>query len=249
MCIRHGIGCGRQRYRRNQPISDRAHQSIELILYCNCRQAPSEWRILPSILSMSLLTELHIRERNLGMLELGLQPDSKYELLGTVATRSVNLKRIEARDRRLAAMHEAGHHTMACHRGMEEVESWIERVGDPTRYHSSWGGHCRWRHPSAESSRTDTMIGIAGMVAESLWKAGNERDCMDNIYDLLDDPNCMSESDWRTAGLDCDGGWTDTQCREIEAVIDLLSGPLLSEFLGHARRLIIESRDIYVWGG
>jgi hypothetical protein len=40
-----------------------------------------------------------------------------------------------------------------------------------------------------------------------------------------------------------------SQQRQIEAVIDLLSGPLWSELLMQARKLIVESRDSYVWGG
>jgi hypothetical protein len=178
------------------------------------------------------------------MLELG-----KHEVSAVLAPKCINLKRIEARDRRLAAIHEAAHHIIAIHRGMHEVDSWIERVGDPTRYRSAWGGHCRWRNPSPGSSRRDAMIGVAGMVAENLWKAGNDPDRMDDIYDLLDDPNCMSESDWRNAGLEYGAALTETQWREIEAVIDLLRGPLWSELLRRARTLIIESRDTYVWGG
>jgi hypothetical protein len=54
----------------------------------------------------------------------------------------------------------------------------------------------------------------------------------------------MSESDWCNAGLDCGAVLTETQRCEIEAVIDLLSGPLRPELLVQARRLIIESRDI-----
>ena len=176
------------------------------------------------------------------MLELSKQEAS-------LATKSINLKRIEARDRRLAAIHEAGHHVIARHRGMREVDSWIERVGDPTRYETSWVGHCRWRNPTRGSRRSDTMIGVAGMIAENLWKSRNDPGLMDSIYDLLDDPNCMSESDWRNAGIDCDNGWTKTtQHRQIEAVIDLRSGPLWSELLRRARKLIIESRDSYVLG-
>ena len=68
---------------------------------------------------------------------------------------------------------------------------------------------------------------------------------MDDIYDVLDDPNCMSESDWRNAGLDYGAGFTETQRHEIESVIDLLCGPLRSELLAQARKLIIKSRDIY----
>ncbi len=89
------------------------------------------------------------------------------------------------------------------------------------------------------------MMGVAGVVAEELWKAGNDPDRMDYIYDLLDDPNCMSQSDWRNAGLDRNAVFTKKQRREIEAVIDLLSGPLRSGLLVQARRVIIESRDIY----
>ena len=174
------------------------------------------------------------------MLEL-----SKHE--ASLATKGINPKRIEARDRRLAAMHEAGHHIMIRHRGMHEVDSWIERVGDPTHYNKAWVGHCRWRNPSRISKATRCMIGVAGMVAEELWKAGNDPDRMDDLYDLLDDPNCMSESDWCNAGLDRDTAFTKKQRREIEAVIDLLSGALWSELLVQARRLIIESRDIYIY--
>jgi hypothetical protein len=87
------------------------------------------------------------------------------------------------------------------------------------------------------------MIGVAGMVAEYLWKAGNDPDRMEDIYDLLDDPNCMSESDWCKAGLDRDGGFTKKQRRQIEDVIRLLGGPLWPELLKQARTLIIESRD------
>ena len=194
---------------------------------------------------MGFSTELHIRERNLKVLELDSQTDDKCEPLAVSATKSINLKRVEARDRRLAAIHEAGHHVIARHRGMREVDSWIERAGEPTRYETSWVGHCRWRNPTRGSRRSDTMIGVAGMIAENLWKARNDLGLMDSIYDLLDDPNCMSESDWRNAGIDCDTGWTKTQHRQIEAVIDLLSGPLRSELLRQARKLIIESRDIY----
>jgi hypothetical protein len=142
------------------------------------------------------------------MLELDSQPDSKHETSGVVATKSINLKRIEARDRRLAAIHEAAHHVIAVHRGMHEVESWIERVGDPTLSDKAWVGHCRCRNPSRASSQGDIMMGVAGMVAEDLWKAGNDPDRMDDIYDLLDDPSCMSESDWCTAGLDRDAVFT-----------------------------------------
>ncbi len=181
------------------------------------------------------------------VLQLDSQPDSNHEASGVVAPKSFHLKRLEARDRRLAAIHEAGHHIIARHRGMHVIDSWIERVGDPTRLTSAWGGHCRWRNPSRVSKVTGCMIGVAGMVAEELWKAGNDPNRMGSIYDLLDDPNRMSESDWCTAGLHPEAEITTTQLRAIEAVIELLCGPLRSQLLAQARKLIIESRHIYTY--
>jgi hypothetical protein len=66
---------------------------------------------------------------------------------------------------------------------------------------------------------------------------------MDNIYDLLDDPNCMSESDRCIVGLNRDAVLTRIQLRAMEAVIDLLCGPLRQELLRQARELIVESRN------
>ena len=88
------------------------------------------------------------------------------------------------------------------------------------------------------------MIGVAGMLAETLWKARNDYICIDDIFDLLGDPNCMSPSDWCQAGLDRDAGFTHEQQRQIEAAFDLLRGPLWAELLAQARKLVIESRDI-----
>ena len=103
------------------------------------------------------------------VLELDSQPDSNHKA-SAAATESIRLKRLEARDRRLAAIHEAGHHIIARHRGIHVIDSWIERAGDPTRDTSAWGGRCRWRNPSRVSKVTRCMIAVAGMVAEELWK-------------------------------------------------------------------------------
>ena len=83
------------------------------------------------------------------------------------------------------------------------------------------------------------MIGVAGMMAETLWKARNDLICIDDVFDLLDDQNCMSDSDWCQAGLDRDAGFTDEQRRQIEVAFDLLRGPLWSELLRQARKLIV----------
>ena len=50
-------------------------------------------------------------------MELSSQLESEHEASVAVATKSTNLKQIEARDRRLAAIHEAAHHVIARHRG------------------------------------------------------------------------------------------------------------------------------------
>ena len=177
--------------------------------------------------------------------ELSSQPNSKNEASRAIARKAFNLRRIDARDRRLAAIHEAGHHVIARYHGMDEVESWIERVGDPTVYNNAWVGRTRWLRPSDESSRRDAMIALAGMVAENQWRGINDPDRIGDIYDLLDDPDCMSETDWCTAGMDHGARLTETQMQDIESVIDLLSGPLWSKLLRQARRLITESRDHY----
>ena len=90
------------------------------------------------------------------------------------------------------------------------------------------------------------MIGVAGMIAEALCKGENDPYGvdMDFMYDLLDDPDCMSESDWQLAGLTYGEGFTKKEFRQIDAAFDLLSGPLWSEVLKRARTMIIESRDI-----
>jgi hypothetical protein len=85
------------------------------------------------------------------------------------------------------------------------------------------------------------MINVTGMVVEELRKAGSDPNSIDSICDLLDDPNCMSESDWCNAGLDRGAAFTKKQRCEIESVIDPLSGPLWSQLLVQGRRLIIES--------
>jgi hypothetical protein len=84
------------------------------------------------------------------------------------------------------------------------------------------------------------MLGIAGMIAEAVWDDPDMLDCVD---DLLLDPECMSESDRRKAGLDFDERLNEEQRCQIEAVIDLLRGPLRSELFRQARKIIVEARD------
>ena len=95
-------------------------------------------------------------------LELGSQPGDKHEASAVLATKGINFKRIEARGRRWAAIHEAGHNIMVQHRGIREVDSWIERVGDPTRYEKLWVGRCEWRNPCPGSRKPDIMVGVPG---------------------------------------------------------------------------------------
>jgi hypothetical protein len=157
-----------------------------------------------------------VRDGETPILVQDFEADSKFRPPGAVLTTTINLKRIEARDRRRAAVHEAGHHVMARYRGMCEVDSWIERVGDPTPYEKSWVGHCSYRNPHPEAHQHDVMIGVAGVIAAALWDAGNDLEQMDDLYDLLDDPYCMSASDWSLAGLSPNAGFTkypDSQLR------------------------------------
>jgi hypothetical protein len=107
--------------------------------------------------------------------------------------------RILARDRRTAAVHEAGHVIAARCVGWEVISAWIERNGCRAAEESGWAedrswiGSVRcidWQNADENSRR---FVAVAGPVAEHLW--GGE-----SIEEFPFD--CLSQSDWRLANCE-----------------------------------------------
>jgi hypothetical protein len=97
--------------------------------------------------------------------------------------RFVTKRRIEARDRRMAAIHEAGHVTMARHVGLETFPASLERIPDASisvPYDKFWIGKTPYLTPeSIGRELSDTklaMFGVAGAVAERCWDAESFED-------------------------------------------------------------------------
>src|SRR5262245_12197464 len=109
--------------------------------------------------------------------------------------RMPSLKRIVARDRRLAAIHEAGHVTLARHLDAQVACAWLENNyrSDPLS-EKQWIGHCHFKFDKSPSRKTKTlvaMVAVAGAVAEQCW----QREPF-FFPEAWYDPHIMSESDW-----------------------------------------------------
>jgi hypothetical protein len=143
-------------------------------------------------------------------------------------------KRIYARDRRIAAVHEAGHIVIARAVG---IEVWSARIGPNTReaVERTWIGQVGI--PISDLEKVDDvsrrMVGVAGSLAAHLW-------CGGRIEDFF--PDAMSRNDWYYAG--CDPNEPDALTDAIGEVGRLLArdGPVWQELIAESRRLIVQSR-------
>ena len=148
-----------------------------------------------------------------------------------------NPKRVLARDRRLAAVHEAGHLVVAAHFGLKRAKARIRRAEAPMPDGRAWTGRVQFAGLDVLSSLERRMLGCAGAAAELCWQH-------EDIHpDYWIEADRMSESDWRLAG--CLLGEPDDLCIEaIEELQYLLSedGPLWGDLLRQARQLIVEAR-------
>jgi hypothetical protein len=86
------------------------------------------------------------------------------------------------------------------------------------------------------------MVGVAGTAATILVQDRAFEIHPFTIADLLDDPDIMSESDWRLAGLACNSVRTAAQTKAIVRTFELLRGPLWPLLLHEARKLIVTSQ-------
>ncbi len=149
---------------------------------------------------------------------------------------------IVARDRRLAAIHEAGHKVIA-----ESFGACCQALifphfhGGPSQ--KTWLGKC-FRLPKQLSKQQERMIAVAGAVAEAYWQ---DRDIWD-VAEEIDwyEPAVMSQSDWHLGG--CAVGEPSTRLftaiQEVAVLLRPDGGPLWSSLLRTARELIVASREI-----
>jgi hypothetical protein len=79
------------------------------------------------------------------------------------------IKRLEARDRRLAAVHEAGHIVVACKLGISEIGATLTKCADSDPMERTWwsGEHRACLRGVSKQKRT--MYAVAGIVAEACW--------------------------------------------------------------------------------
>jgi hypothetical protein len=144
-------------------------------------------------------------------------------------------KRIAARDRRSAAVHEAGHLVVARQYGLKIHSAWIvpNETKDP-RQERTWDGQVQITTTSAPEI-VRRMVGVAGAVAEHLWRGRW-------IEDYSPEGN-MSESDWHLAGCNPDEP-DDAFMHAVEEVGQLFERDGLGwqELIAESRRLIIAGR-------
>ncbi|WP_438748376.1 hypothetical protein [Pararhizobium sp. O133] len=155
--------------------------------------------------------------------------------------------RMEAYDRRLAAIHEAGHALMAIHLGYT-ADAWIHRneTVDHLR-EKTWLGHMTmYDLPTVSDHQHVRMVAVAGMVAETLWKCGHDEEYADpwGWEDYLLDEDSMSPSDWRLAG--CAPGEPDDDLFDVVAQVGMLfMGDLWSTLTRMSRSLMGDAESIH----
>lgn len=142
--------------------------------------------------------------------------------------------RILARDRRMAAVHEAGHAVIAMHLGLEVLGVHIRpNPTDDIHTEKSYLGQATYEPPSDPNHHR--MIAVAGMVAEEVWKSHGP--AYEYWPGLMTDPACMSDTDW--AGTGCEPGEPDDELiAAVDAVEDLLAWELMPKLTALSRKLI-----------
>jgi hypothetical protein len=148
--------------------------------------------------------------------------------------------RVSARDRRRAAVHEAGHVVVARHLGIVTLQAEIRKIEPQDFTEKQWVGsvQCMTRGVVASKCR---VVAVAGLVAEACWDGG----IFYELYDALEfSPEDMSQSDWDLSG--CPPGEPSKQFWDaMEQAFDLLNretGKLWNALLMEARCLIVRSR-------
>jgi hypothetical protein len=146
----------------------------------------------------------------------------------------MNSKRTLARERRLAAVHEAGHVVIARRVDFKIASAWITpNAGEDAEGERAWTGRVQIVRVRADKFAC-RMVGVAGSVAEYLWLGG----WIDAYF-----PDTLSEGDWHLTGCDPDQP-DDALMEAIGEVGQLLAheGSGWHELIAESRRLIVASR-------
>ncbi len=155
--------------------------------------------------------------------------------------------RIQAYDRRLAAIHESGHALVSLHLGYD-ADAWIypREISDPLS-EKTWAGHATMRNMPIECHHPHRrMVAIAGMVAERIWQSGYDEDYVEPYgwEDHLRDEDCMSPADWRFAN--CEPGEPDDDLYDLAGkVAGLLMTDLWPGLLSVSRALMRDTESIH----
>lgn len=160
--------------------------------------------------------------------------------------------RVEAVERRLAAIHEAGHITAAIYLGLLNVSGAIWKCGEASAssFNKSWVGDTSFRPIRIKDGRAFnlrapdlTLMAVAGSVSELCWHGVGFLETVEN--ESWHDPSAMSDSDWRAAK--CAPGYpTPSFIRAIEKAFRLFSrssGILWPQVAATARTLVVQSRS------
>ena len=139
------------------------------------------------------------------------------------------------RDRRQAAVHEAGHVVVAGLLGYNPVSAWICLTDSANLlFEKGWCGRVQfWLHGASDHDRR--MIGVAGEVATIHWNEDFVEDCFWE--------SDLSESDWDLTG--CTPDEPDKRLFDAVREVSVLlarNGPHWPSLARTARRLICESR-------
>jgi hypothetical protein len=158
----------------------------------------------------------------------------------------ISLHRINARDRRKAAAHEAGHIVIAEHLGIDVARSAIwPTPREDALSEKLWGGQIQVFAGSESRLEIWRAIGIAGIVAEDvLCETSAESAETTELYHWdyrFDYAEAMSLSDWQLCRAE-PGVDADELADVATQVAELLLVELREKLIKTARRLIIEAR-------
>jgi hypothetical protein len=134
----------------------------------------------------------------------------------------MSLARKIARDRRDAAVHEAGHLVMARKIQQQEgisrpvVYACIFRVEGTTPRGRTWNGD--FKYFPFEPPPKRAMVGVAGVIAVATWQRRWRPRCVQSIN--WETPDTMSTSDWEICG--CEPGKPTPELREAVTAVSAL---------------------------